>query len=93
MPRNPDDRPQFPRQHKLSDPAARALYDFKAELQCWDAYLESCTTSVAIELLTWFWREVRREGKTEVNPLKFKAETRVGRSAGRNQIRNARRLE
>jgi hypothetical protein len=81
---------QFPRGHKLSHPAARALSHFKNELQCWDAYLESCSTSAAIELLTWFWREVRRERKTEVNPLKFRAETKRGRQPGKNQFRNLR---
>ena len=87
-PISPED--QYPRGHKLSHPAARALYEFKAELQCWDAYLQSCSTSAAIELLTWFWREVRRERKTEVSPLDFRAETRRGRKADRNQLRNAR---
>lgn len=84
---------QFSRQHRLSEAAAEALHKFKAELNAWPAYLESLSTSVVVELLTWFWREVHREGTTEVNPLKFRPRTKVGRKAGSNQYKNLRRLE
>lgn len=81
------------RQHRLSEAAAAAFHSFKAELHAWPAYLETVTSSTAIELLCWYWQQVRREGKTEVNPLDHEVLTKRGRAAGQNQFRNARRLE
>jgi hypothetical protein len=81
---------QFPRGHKLSEPAARLLHEFKAELEEWPAYLETVTSSSAIELLVWWWRQTRQERKTQISPLDHRPETRRGRKAGQNQIANAR---
>jgi len=84
---------QHPRQHKLSGPAARMLHEFKAELEAWPAYLETVTSSSTIELLIWYWRQVREERKSEVSPLDHRPETRRGRAAGPNQLKNARRVD
>lgn len=83
----------IPSQHKLSEAAARALYDLKVELVAWPAWVESVTSSTVIELLTWWWKETHAEGKTEIKATDFRPKTRRGRKAGPNQLKNARRLE
>lgn len=83
--------PSTTRKHNLSEAADRALRDLKLELTCWPAYTEAVSSSTAIELLCWYWKMVRRERLTEVNPLEHRPLTsRRGRKAERNAFENTR---
>ncbi len=88
-PTSPQD--QFPRSQKLSPAAAKCLAELKNELDLWPGWHQSLSTSVVIELLCWYWTEVRREGKTEVSPRTFRPQTRrAGHQAGMNVYQNVR---
>lgn len=87
--KNPHECYPPPRALKISHEAATAFHNLKAELNAWPAWLDTVSSSTAIELLCWYWQQVRREGTTEVNPLEFRAKTRRGRPQWRNVYRNS----